>query len=310
MDINNINLESLTYEDFIKKFKIYNSSSEARAKGYEAHHIIPISIQQKDRKDPTIDDRCVRCTAFEHTLLHYLLARDKGDKYIHIFGCFCDRNFNKLSDIEKLTLEELQNFGRLREEGFKKIGENTSKCLKGRPFTESHKKAISEASKGKKLSKETKDKLSKINSQRKWYNNGTIETNTFKCPEGYVPGRLKKFSEKMSKENNPRFGKEVNNETRNKISEANKKFYNSHTMEWYNNGLEEKPIEVGNPIPNGFIKGRLPMLKESKEKQRESMLKKNLKWYNNGIEELRSSIQPEGYSLGRLKKYIKKNPSD
>ena len=122
MDINNINLNSLKYEDFLKNFKIYESMVKAKAKGYEAHHIVPIAIQHKNKEDSPLDDRCIRCTPFEHTLAHFLLARDKGGDYIYIFGCFCGRNFKKLKDIEKLTLEELQDFGRLREEGFKKIG--------------------------------------------------------------------------------------------------------------------------------------------------------------------------------------------
>lgn len=307
MDIHNINLNSLKYDDFLKNFKIYESMEEARAKGYEAHHIVPIAIQHKNKEDSPLDDRCIRCTPFEHTLAHFLLARDKGGDYIYIFGCFCGRNFKKLKDIEKITLEELQDFGRLREEGFKKIGENTSKCLKGKPFTESHKKSISESSKGRKLSEETKKKLKEINSQRKWYNNGVRETNCLNCPEGYVPGRLKKFSERMSKENNPRYGISLSENTKNKISEANKKFYNSNTLIWYNNGIEEKLINTNEKIPKNFIKGRLPKSEESKKKLKESILNKSLKWYNNGIEEIRSPEQPLGFNLGRLKK---KNPSD
>ena len=45
---------------------------------------------------------------------------------------------------------------------------------------------------GKHHSEETKKLQSFESHQRHWYNNGEIETFQHECPEGFVPGRLKK----------------------------------------------------------------------------------------------------------------------
>lgn len=34
---------------------------------------------------------------------------------------------------------------------------------------------------------------------------------------------------------------------------------------WYNNGIEEKQIKTGEPIPNGWVRGRLKWPQERKD---------------------------------------------
>ena len=51
--------------------------------------------------------------------------------------------------------------------------------LKGRPVSEEHRKKLSEAAKGK-------------HKGMHWYNNGKECKFCFECPEGFVPGRIKK----------------------------------------------------------------------------------------------------------------------
>lgn len=57
-----------------------------------------------------------------------------------------------------------------------------SDSLKGKPKSEEHKQHISESQIG----------LNTWSKEQKWFNNGTINIRTFECPEGFVPGRLKK----------------------------------------------------------------------------------------------------------------------
>ena len=64
-----------------------------------------------------------------------------------------------------------------------------------KPFSEESRKRLSEAHKGKHLSKETKKKLSLNSKGRKWFNNGVISIMRFECPEGFVEGRLPRTKE-------------------------------------------------------------------------------------------------------------------
>ena len=64
--------------------------------------------------------------------------------------------------------------------------------IKGRlPFSEETKKHMSESFTGKKLSQETKEKVSKSKIGKHVYNNGIITIRAYDCPEGFKPGFLK-----------------------------------------------------------------------------------------------------------------------
>ena len=70
---------------------------------------------------------------------------------------------------------------------------------KGKQFSEEHKNKLSEAHKGKQFSEEHKKKLSEASKGKNiwikcthWYNNGKISKRAKECPEGFVPGRIKK----------------------------------------------------------------------------------------------------------------------
>ena len=80
--------------------------------------------------------------------------------------------------------------------------ESLSKALTGKkkpPFTEEHRQNLSKALKGKHHSEESKRKLSDSmkgkpsnTKGKKWFNDGTKNVMAFECPEGFVPGRLKR----------------------------------------------------------------------------------------------------------------------
>lgn len=81
------------------------------------------------------------------------------------------------------------------EEAKKKMRE----CHKGKKLSEEHKKKIGAALKGQPKSAETRRKIAeaaKGNTNTKgryWFNNGKINIMSKECPEGFVPGRIKKL---------------------------------------------------------------------------------------------------------------------
>ena len=100
----------------------------------------------------------------------------------------------------------------------------------GRVMSDETKRKMAEKNKGRKLTKEHKELISKQVSQRRWWNNGTQDKHCIECPgDGWVLGRLfnskskvyktKEFREKTRKNN---LGKIVSDETRKKQSEAKK----------------------------------------------------------------------------------------
>lgn len=84
-------------------------------------------------------------------------------------------------------------------EASKNISDETrmkkSESHKGKQHSEETKKKMSVARKGKKfrpLSEKHKKKISEANKGKHYYNNGEINVRRYECPEGFVPGRLKR----------------------------------------------------------------------------------------------------------------------
>lgn len=218
---------------------------EAKARGYEAHHIIPRSLQNEE------DDRCVRLTPYEHIYAHYLLALE-NEEAVRIFFLMVNKNLWKLDDIEKITLQELEEYGRLRAEGKTKAGE----INKSKKRSDDIRKKLSDAHKGHKHTEETKLKMSKSRLGKKhseeWSRKiGQARKGIKHTEEAKAKMRGRKHTEEAKQKNREaHLGKShpISDETKAKMSLAKK------GRKYYTNGLVNK---ICFECPEGFWKGRI-----------------------------------------------------
>ena len=195
----------------------------------ERHHIIPKSEGGKDEPD-----NLVNLTAREHYIAHLLLARIYDD---YKMWCAAQMMFNGHNHEHKFKFNS-----HLYEAVRKVYAKHLSSMMKGRKISEESKRKISEALRGKKLSEETRrkmglsqkgrkhsdetkrkiseaHKMSELHKGKTYWNNGEVEVRRMECPEGFVKGRL-----------------------------------NSAEKHWFNNGKAETHAIT---CPEGFVKGRL-----------------------------------------------------
>lgn len=139
------------YLDLIERSKNRNLQKE---KGYEIHHIQPRGLGGTNA-----EDNLVKLSVFEHCLAHVLLAKIYTSPVtLKPISKMSYKQFKDLSDLDRVTLEEVWEWSTLREKALH--------CT----HTAEHSKHISEAKKGKpswrrgmKTSEETKKKLSESN---------------------------------------------------------------------------------------------------------------------------------------------------
>jgi len=130
-------LDSLTLEEFRSHFKLYPTLKEAQAKGYVAHHPVPIDLQRRKAEEKygmkfgvgakgrnkfihsgiPYDDSCYRMTYFEHILDHYLMAKELGGEYVRLFDKMKQYAYSRIGKDEKITLESIKGWAESVEEG-------------------------------------------------------------------------------------------------------------------------------------------------------------------------------------------------
>ena len=104
-------------------------------------------------------------------------------------GEYYKRPACELIFLTSLDHKRVHNLGkRLSTETRKKLSE----ANKGRHFSEESCKKMSEAKKGKHLSEDHKRKIGDVAKGTIWYNNGVKSIRAKTCPEGFVKGRIKK----------------------------------------------------------------------------------------------------------------------
>lgn len=288
----------MTYKEFIDNILNIRGRFGLKDVYKERHHIIPRCMNGLDNIDNLID-----LTAEEHFRAHWLLANENPDnisiQYALIFTVVSNKhNKNRYKPtkeekeyLRKLNIVVTSNMRKDRHVYYHKdtherkyFKDNVSddylpgyppeyiSPVKGKLFSEEHKKHLSESKKGKYIGK-------------KWFNNGKEEILSYNQPEGYIPGRLP-FSEEICR--NMSIGlknkiKVCSNETRKKLSDSKK---GKHV---YNNGIISIRAEK---CPNGFVKGFIKKEKKSCHFYTNGIITKKI---NNG------DVIPDGFYLGMAK---------
>ena len=193
------------YKRYCKDIENVENFEKAKTdnfKGWDCHHRLETHTSDGDRREVDITrkelvaldmylsrpaEELIFLTRSEHIILHnHSIERGKKISKTKIGQHHSDETKRKLSISH--------NGKHLSEETKNKM----SKALKGRSFSKEHKNKISEALKGHTVSEETKNRISEkskgnTNTKgRRWYNNGKINVMSKECPEGFVPGMLRK----------------------------------------------------------------------------------------------------------------------
>lgn len=227
------------YDDLISRAKQENRKKVKGGTYYENHHIIPVCLGGLNDKD-----NLVLLTAREHFVAHKLLAEiyPNNNKLIYGFRVFLV--FNKLGreDEYRITSRE---FERMRVDYSKVVSETH----KGKKISDSQKLLISVKGKGRLHSDTTKSKMSE--SKKGWV--GMVGENNHMFGKSHTDETkrlisIKNLGRKLTKQtkskisdalknvyknnpelkekcahrgvNNPFFGKNLSEETRNKISKS------------------------------------------------------------------------------------------
>lgn len=182
-------MESVTYKEFIQNILDTRGRFNCGNEYHERHHIVPKCLGGTNNKENLID-----LFAREHFIAHQLLAKENPDnnKLVHAWALMS--RINNHNDKYQLTPEE-----------YEEAKKYFVSLMKGRTLSKETREKIGNANRGRVRSEEVKLAISKANKNKFWSEE-----------------RKRKFSEAMSGENHPMFGKHPTEESRRKNSEAHK----------------------------------------------------------------------------------------
>lgn len=213
-------MENITYDEFINNILETRGRFECGEKYHERHHIVPKCMGGTDDKDNLID-----LFAREHFEAHRMLALENPDNEKLVYAWWCMSTMqNDYMERYKITAKEYEElkiqYSQLMQEkmnGSNNPMYNRSWWDEDTPIEKINewKNNMSNALKEKWLNQDFKEKMCQL---RKGKNIGT---------------------------NNPMYGKEVSKETREKISQASKKCWESPE---YRLKMMEHFIGTSNPF--------------------------------------------------------------
>ena len=170
------------FKRYCRNYRDIENYEKAKAddfKGWECHHRLETHTPDGKRREVDIGYKKLKALGLYYNRpaeeLIFLTTREHNA-------------FNKGKKHTEETKKKLReaNKGKTPWNKGKKMSEEY--CRKN---SESH-KGKTPWNKGKQLSEETKKKLREVRKGTHWYNNGKINTMSKECPEGFVPGRIKK----------------------------------------------------------------------------------------------------------------------
>ena len=170
------------YKQYCKepeKIENYEKALADNFVGWECHHRLETHTPEGERR-----------------------GEDISHKELIALGLYYNRPANELIF---LTTSEHYAIRKVSDETRRRIGaagKGKPAWNKGKKMSEETKRKMSESAKGKKMSEETRKKMSAAkkgknigNTNTKgmhWYNNGKESKLCYECPDGFVPGRIKK----------------------------------------------------------------------------------------------------------------------
>lgn len=183
------------YAEFIENILNTRGRFGCGEEYHERHHITPRCIGGTDNEENLID-----LFAREHFEAHRLLALENPNNKSLVYAWTMMSWIKTDSQIRYEVTPEEYEIAR------KKLSElsKSRKGVKRGPFSEEHKRKISESNKGKIVSEETRQKLREAN----------------KNPSEELRKKMIENRRDMSGENHPMYGKKHTEEARQKMSEA------------------------------------------------------------------------------------------
>ena len=158
------------YKQYCKDFENIENYEKAKAdnfKGWDCHHRLETHNSDGER-------RSVDITRRELLALDMYYGRPASEL---IFLTKSEhKSLHKPSDETRRKIAEAKK-------GEKNPNYGKPTWCKGKKFSEEHKKKLSEANKGKNI----------WIKGRHWYNDGKINIRAKECPDGFIPGRIKKL---------------------------------------------------------------------------------------------------------------------
>ena len=190
------------FEKFCKDYKNIENYEKAKAdnfKGWNCHHRKGVDIPREELKALGMyynrpASELIFLTISEHSRLHQSSVESKKkNSEAHKGKYLSEETKKKISDARKGKLKSSETRKKMSE------AMKGNKHALGCKRSEETKKKMSEAQKGKLISEEHKNKISEANKGNSyakgmhWFNNGKENKYCYECPEGFIPGRIKKL---------------------------------------------------------------------------------------------------------------------
>lgn len=254
--------------------------------GFEIHHIFLTSLGGQN-----VPENKVKFTVFEHCRAHALIAKAiPCYKTLQPITYMSQGQVQKLSDLEKVTLEEQLEWSKLREKALHQ------------PKSPEHVAKMRDTLTGRTISAEVRSHMGGAGRGKKFINNGTIhkrvlpEDLDYWLSQGWVLGRTKALRESIS---SSRKGRES-------------VFKGTILLVKDEREVRVSPEDLEKFLADGYVRGRSKSFSEKRSKylQGNSNTRGRKRIYNSeGIEKLVPKDQIEsylskGWVLGTSKQHL------